>query len=144
MKKLLTILALFVNASVFAGGVGSIDYIKVQENYSFAKQSVKEIENQTTALKQFMFDKEKQYNQLDTPLKKQNFEAATAKEYKAKEEALIKLKSQREEQVYNKIQTAARQVLVEQKLDAIVDIRVIFVGGVDVTELVINKLKLNP
>ena len=128
----------------FAAGVGAIDYQKVQENYAFAKSAIKEIDNQTVALQQFMLDKEKQYKTLDTPLKKQNFEAQTAREFKAKEEALMKLKAQREEQVYKKIQTAAKQVLVEQKLDAIVDYRVIFVGGVDVTDLVINKLKLNP
>jgi Skp family chaperone for outer membrane proteins len=53
----------------------------------------------------------------------------------------MRLKSQKEEQVYNKIQAAAKQVLVEQKLDAIVDYRVIFVGGVDISDLVIQKLK---
>jgi len=53
----------------------------------------------------------------------------------------MKLKAQKEEQVYNKIQAATKQVLVEQKLDAIVDYRVIFVGGVDISDLVIQKLK---
>ena len=53
----------------------------------------------------------------------------------------VECKTQKEEQVYNKIQAAAKQVLVEQKLDAIVDFRVIFVGGVDITDLVIQKLK---
>lgn len=53
----------------------------------------------------------------------------------------MKLRTQKEEQVFNKIQAAAKQVLVEQKLDAIVDYRVIFVGGVDITDLVIQKLK---
>ena len=88
-----------------------------------------------------MVDKEKQYKALDTPLKKQNFEDATAREFNAKQEALVKLRTQKEEQVFNKIQAAAKQVLVEQKLDAIVDYRVIFVGGVDITDLVIQKLK---
>ena len=51
------------------------------------------------------------------------------------------IKQLKEEQVYNKIQAATKQVLVEQKLDAIVDYRVIFVGGVDISDLVIQKLK---
>ena len=53
----------------------------------------------------------------------------------------MRLKSQKEEQVYNKIQAATKQVLVEQKLDAVVDYRVIFVGGVDISDIVIQKLK---
>ena len=48
---------------------------------------------------------------------------------------------QKEELVYNNIQAAAKKVLVEQNLDAIVDYRVIFVGGVDVTDQIIQKLK---
>ena len=58
-----------------------------------------------------------------------------------KEQAYMKLKASKEEMIYNKIQAATKQVLVDQKLDAIVDFRVIFVGGVDISDLVIQKLK---
>lgn len=124
-----------------AGGIGYINYVKVQDNFSFAQAAIKEVDAKGLELQQYMVDKEKQYKALDTPLKKQNFEDQTAKEFSAKQDALLRLKTQKEEQVYNKIQAAAKQVLIEQKLDAIVDIRVIFVGGVDITDLVIQKLK---
>ena len=145
MKKL-TLTAILLGLLSFgmeanAAGVGYIDYGKVMENYSFAQQAIKEIDNKSLEMQQFMVDKEKQYKNLDTPLKKQNFEEQTAREYKLKEDSLLRLKAQKEEMVYNKIQSAAKQVLVEQKLDAIVDYRVIFVGGVDISDLVIQKLK---
>ena len=124
-----------------AAGVGFINYQKVQENYSFAIQAVKEVDAKGLELQQYMVDKEKQYKSLDTPLKKKNFEDMTAREFKAKEEAYVKLKMSKEEQIYNKIQAAAKDVMVEQKLDSIVDYRVMFVGGLDVTDLVIQKLK---
>ena len=124
-----------------AAGVGYIDYQKVQENFPFAQQAVKEIDAKALEMQQYMVDKEKQYKSLDTPLKKQNFEEQTAREFKLKQDAYMKLKAQKEEQVYNKIQAATKQVLVQQKLDAIVDYRVIFVGGVDISDLVIQKLK---
>ena len=47
----------------------------------------------------------------------------------------------KEEQIYKKIQAATKDVMVEQKLDAILDYRVMFVGGLDVSDLVIQKLK---
>ena len=146
MKKLLvlTVALLTMSASAFAAGIGYVDYQRVSENYAFAKAAIKEIDNQTLALQSYMLEKEKQYKALDTPLKKQNFEAVTAKEFQAKQEALQKLKEQKEEQVYNKIQAATKQILVEQKLDAVLDYRVIFVGGLDITDLVINKLKTMP
>lgn len=136
---LLVFTALTLKAN--AAGVGFINYQKVQENYSFAIQAVKEVDAKGLELQQYMVDKEKQYKSLDTPLKKKNFEDATAREFKAKEEAYVKLKMTKEEQIYNKIQAATKDVMVEQKLDSILDYRVIFVGGLDITDLVIQKLK---
>lgn len=130
-------------SQAFASGVGYIDYQKIQAAYPVAQQAVKEVDAKALELQQYMVDKEKQYKSLDTPLKKQNFEEATAREFNAKQDAYLKLKNDKEELVYNKIQAAAKQVLVEQKLDAIVDFRVIFVGGVDISDLVIQKLKSN-
>lgn len=148
MNKIkMTTLALFgaavlsLGSSAIAGGVGYIDYQKVQESYPLAQQAIKEVDSKATELQQYMLDKEKQYKTLDTPLKKQNFEDATARELNTKQEALYRLKSDKEELVFNKIQAAAKQVLVEQKLDAVLDFRVVFVGGVDITDLVIQKLK---
>lgn len=133
--------ALTFTAKASAATLGFINYQKVQENYSFAIQAVKEVETKELELQQYMVDKEKQYKSLDTPLKKKNFEEMTARELKSKEAAYIKLKMSKEEQIYNKIQAATKDVMVEQKLDSVVDYRVIFVGGLDITDLVISKLK---
>ena len=130
-----------MNAKAFAEGIGFIDYKKVQDNFAFAQNAAKEVDAKGLELQQFLVDKEKQYKSLDTPIMKQNFEEKTKKEFEAKQSAYVTFKLKKEEEVYNKIQDAAKQVLVEQKLDAIFDYRVIFVGGLDVTDLVISKLK---
>jgi len=121
--------------------VGFINYQKVLENYPAAQQAVKEIDSKSLELQQYMVDKEKQYKSLDTPLKKQNFETQTVTEFNAKQEALFKLKNAKETQILNQVQAAAKAIMVAQKLDAIVSDQVIFVGGVDITDLVIQKLK---
>ena len=59
--------------------VGYIDYQKVLENYPAAQQAVKEIDAKGLELQQYMVDKEKQYKNLTTPFKKQNFETQTTK-----------------------------------------------------------------
>lgn len=124
-----------------AGGVGYIDYAKVIDNYAYAKQVTKEVDAKGLEMQQFLVDKEKEYKSLDTPLKKQTFEEKVAQEFKAKETAYVSLKAKREQEVYTKIKDAAKAVMVEQKLDAIMDVRGVFVGGVDVTDSVITKLK---
>ena len=120
--------------------VGYLNYQKVLETYPAAKQAVKEIDAKTLELQQFMVDKERQYKALDTPLKKQNFENQTASELKTKQEAIYKLQNDRQTQILNQIQSAARAVMVTQKLDAVLSDEVVLVGGVDITDLVIQKL----
>ena len=78
---------------------------------------------------------------LDTPLKKQNFENQTANELKAKQEAIYKLQNEKQNQILTQIQNAAKNIMVTQKLDAVLSDEVVFVGGVDITELVIQNLK---
>lgn len=124
-----------------AGGVGYIDYLKVIDNYDYAKKVTKEVDAKGLEMQQYLVDKEKEYKALDTPLKRQSFEQKTAQEFKTKEQAYITLKNKREQEVYTKIRDAAKAVMVEQKLDAIMDQRGVFVGGLDITDMVINKLK---
>ena len=124
-----------------AAGVGYIDYAKVIDNYEYAKKAIREVDAKGLEMQQYLVDKEKEYKALDTPLKKQTFEQKTAQEFKTKEQAYIALKQKREQEVYNKIREAAKAVMVEQKLDAIMDQRGVFVGGLDITDMVINKLK---
>lgn len=124
-----------------AGGVGYIDYVKVIDNFDYAKRVTKEVDAKGLEMQQYLVDKEKEYKSLDTPLKKQTFEQKTAQEFKAKEQAYVALKTKREQEVYNKIREAAKAVMVEQKLDAIMDQRGVFVGGLDISDMVINKLK---
>lgn len=128
------------NSVAQASGIGFINYKKVQDSYAFAKESIKTVDAKALELQQYLVDKEKEFKALDTPVKKKNFEDKTAKEFKEKQDAYLKLKAEKEDAVYSKIQDAAKQVLVEQKLDAVVDFRIIFVGGMDITDLVIQKL----
>ena len=125
-----------------AGGVGYIDYTKVIDNYDYAKRAIKEVDAKGLEMQQYLVDKEKEYKSLDTPLKKQSFEQRTAQEFKAKEEAYLALKNKREQEVYTKIREAAKAVMVEHKLDAVMNQAGVFVGGVDITDMVINKLKV--
>ena len=138
---IVTLAVLAMTSAVYAGGVGYIDYAKVIDNYDYAKQVTKEVDAKGLEMQQYLVDKEKEYKSLDTPLKKQTFEEKVSQEFKQKESAYVALKEKREKEVYNKIREAAKAVMVEQKLDAIMDVRGVFVGGVDITPSVISKLK---
>ena len=145
MKKMkigLVLLALVAMTGIAnAGGIGYIDYVKVIDNFDYAQKATKEVDAKGLEMQQFLVDKEKEYKALDTPLKKKSFEEKVSQEFKAKESAYIALKTKREQEVYTKIKDAAKAVMVEQKLDAVMDVRGVFVGGMDITDQVITKLK---
>ena len=144
LKSALVILAITGFMGIAnAGGVGYIDYAKVIDNYDFAQRATKEIDAKGLEMQQYLVDKEKEYKALDTPLKKQSFEQKTAQEFKAKEDAYMSLKNKREQEVYNKIREAAKAVMVEHKLDAVMVKEGVFVGGMDITDMIINKLKVS-
>lgn len=146
--KNLKLMALLMCAGVVLSGVNSanaevgyIDYQRVLESYPAAQAAVKEIDAKTLELQQYMLEQEKQYKNLSTPLQKQNFENQAANTLKSKQEALMKLQRDKESQILNQVQTAAKSVMVAQRLDAILSDQVVFVGGVDITDQVISKLK---
>ena len=99
--------------------VGFINYQKVLDNYPAAQQAVKDLDAKGLELQQYMLEKEKQYKSLDTPLKKQNFETQTATEFNAKQDALMKLRNDKENQIMTQIQSAAKAIMVSQRLDAV-------------------------
>lgn len=121
--------------------IGYIDYGRILDSYPAAQQAVKDIDAKGLELQQYMLEKEKQYKNLSTPLQKQNFESQAANELKSKQEAIIKFQQDKEAQIMGQIQTAAKAVMVAQHLDAVLSDQVVFVGGIDVTDQVIAKLK---
>ena len=146
MKKIklliLAMLALFVTANVVsAEGIGYIDYQKVVETTPFSRDAMKTLDAKALELQQYLVDKEKEFKAIDTPIQKKNFQDKVASDFKVKEAAYLKLKAKTENEVFTKIKAAATTVMVEHKLNAIISDRAVFVGGMDVTNLVIEKLK---
>ena len=141
--KLFALIALMglLSAPAFAEGLGYINYEKVIANYDTAKSIAKELDAKGMELQQYLMDKEKEFKAIDTPVKKQAFKDRIANEYKAKEEAYIKYRVSKEKEIFSKIQNVAKIVMAEQKLDAVIDIKAVFCGGVDITDIVIERLK---
>ena len=132
MKKirLIALMALLglVSSPCFAEGLGYINYEKVLASYDLAKTVAKDLDAKSMELQQYLMDREKEFKAIDTPIK-------------TKEDAYVKYRINKEKEVFNKVQSAAKIIMAEQKLDAIVDIKVIFAGGVDITDIVIDRLK---
>ena len=144
MKKMLLILGLIlVTSPCFAGGVGYINYEKVAANYTFAKNSLKEIESKAKAIEQYLIAQEAEFKKLDSPLQKQKFEETVRAEMQKREADFNTFREKREEEVYNRIHAVAEKIRLEKDLDILLDAKGVFSGGIDITDVLITKLNSN-
>lgn len=139
--KIFIVLALFlINMPVFAGGVGYINYDKVVSNYQFAKNTLKEIEVKNSEIQQYLTKKEQEFEKIESAVQKKKFEETVRIELQAKERAFNVYREKKEDEVYNRIHAVSEKIRLEMRLDAILDARSIFSGGVDITDNLIKKL----
>ena len=123
-----------------AGGVGYINYEKVIDNYQFAKTTLREIETKNNEIQQYLLTKEKEFENIESAVQKQKFENTVRVELQAKETAFNAFREKKEEEVYKRIHAVTEKIRLEKGLDAILDARSVFSGGIDITEALIQKL----
>jgi len=140
-NKFLALLFTFLMVSpCFAYTVGSINYREVIANYSKAKAAQNEIEDRASEMQRYLLDKEKEFKKLTSPVQKKSFEEQTAKTFAQKQDAYIAYKNKKEKEIDDAIVAAIKAVAMENKVDAVMDARVMFFGAVDLTPKVIKKL----
>ena len=139
-KFLALLLAFCLVTPAFAYTTGSINYREVMMNYSKAKAAQSEIEDRANELQRFLLDKEKDFKKIESPIQKKTFEEQTAKAFAQKQDAYQKFKLKKEKEIDDAIVAAIKTVAIENKVDSVVDARVMFFGAVDLTDKVIKKL----
>lgn len=141
IKKIITtILLLTLTLPTFAGGVGYINYDKVIQNYQYAKNTLTQIETKNNEIKQYLMMKEAEFNKLESAVQKQKFETTVQAELRTKEQAFNDFRERKEEDVYNRIHAVTEKIRLEKGLDAIIDSRSVFSGGIDITNDLIQRL----
>lgn len=128
------------NLSANAATIGYADFQKVISDYTFARNAYKDIDNKLLELQQYVIDKDKQFKAIESPIQKKTFEEQIQKEFKAKEERIYNLKTQKEKTIRDNVLAASKAVATAKKLDVILDYGVVYAGGVDVTNDIIQYL----
>ena len=141
-KFILTALLIMfaTNLTADAANIGYADFQKVLTEYKYARNAYKDIDNKLMELQQYVIDKEKQFKTIESPIQRKTFEDQIQKEFKAKEERVYNLKVQKEKEIQNNILAASKAVATAKKLDVVLDFSVVYAGGVDVTNDIIQHL----
>lgn len=141
MKKILILLGLVVfSVPAFAGGVGYVNYEKVVANYQYAKNTMRELETKGNEIQRYLEAKEKEFSTIESAVQKKKFEDTVRSELLTKEKAFNAFRDKKEEEVYTRIHSVTEKIRMEKGLDAVLDSRSVFSGGVDITDLLIQRL----
>lgn len=134
------LIMLAANLSANAATIGYADFQKVISDYSYARNAYKDIDNKLLELQQYIIDKDKQFKAIESPIQKKTFEEQIKKEFETKENRIYELKNQKEKTIRDNIIAASKAVAAAKKLDIILDYSVVYAGGVDVTNDIIQYL----
>jgi len=142
MKKILLTLsaATLMFSAANADVIGIVDFDKIINNYDRVKTVTNEISDKYAEMQRYSLDKDREFKRLTTPLERKNFQEATMKELSRKEEAYLKLKEKKENEIDTEIKNTIKQVAIANKIDTVVEKSVTFFGGVDITDKVIKVL----
>jgi len=152
MKKLICLLVLvsfvmFVTGSAFALGASSIGYIDVQKVFKEYKETSKaqeQVSKQEEEFKKEFDDSQKQLAEAEKKNMKREELDKLRKELEdkltPKRQSLIDLNEKLTAKLQSEILSATKDVAKKVGIDIIFDKQVIITGGLDLTEMVINKL----
>lgn len=142
IKFILTALLIMFTANLGANAatIGYADFQKVLTDYKYARNVFKDIDNKKMELHQYVIDKEKQLKNIESPIQRKTFEEQIQKELKAKEERIYNLVVQKDKEIQNNVLAASKAVATAKKLDVVLDYSVVYAGGVDVTNDIIQHL----
>ena len=140
IRNLLILLMLGYFIPAYAGGTGYINYDRVVSEYNLAQTTMREIQTKADEIEKYLEAKEEEFSKIESAVQKKKFETNVRNEMKTKEAAFNDFRNKKEEIVYNKIHAVSEKIRLEKGLDAILDARCVFSGGVDITEELITKL----
>ncbi len=143
MKKVIVSILCFISVTMAsnAAGIGYINYDVVSSNYSLAKKYTNNLNNKVNSIKTYTAQKDKEVTNAKTAAQKASIRKAALAEIEKRQKDYLATRKRYEQDLSNKIKTAAETVRVQKKLDVILNKDFVTAGGVDVTQAVLSILK---
>jgi len=132
-------MALLTQAAL-AGGTGVIDFLKIKENYTVAQEFEADTRVKEAELQKFVSEAQAQIEAAKTPLEKKNIEAKLSEQYSIKFNAARKQQTEKWEAIERNILNSIKEVSSVKKFDIVLSKQVVFDGGCDITQEVLDKL----
>jgi outer membrane protein len=134
---------IFGNCS-FAGGIGYIDVQKVFSNFDETRKAQEKISKQEDEYKKELESRQKKIEEAkESKLKESEIKdliEKLEKELNPKKQELLKLNAELTGKLQQEIVSVVSEVAKTLGIDVVVDKQAVISGGIDVTDIVVNKL----
>lgn len=141
---LLAVVLVSFSGKAYADNIGYVDLERVLISYDKAQTYQKDLQKKRADYQEFFLEKQKK---LEKAKEKKKSEDSIKKmieememELKSRQEDLFKFEAQFQRTILAEVTGASQKVAKEYGIDIVVDKRVVYVGGFDLTEFVLNKL----
>lgn len=149
MKKIgvgvmVAVFGLLMAGALYADNIGYIDMDRLLMNYKEADKLLAPIKVKREEYQKSFEEKQRKLEEARRAGKKeeeiQKMVAKMEAELKPKQEELMRLEGETQKQLLGKIVTLANKVGKEYGIDVVLDKRVIYSGGFDLTDFILDRL----
>ena len=138
------LITLTASSSIFADNIGFVDLEKVLTNYNKAQTYQTDLQKKREDYQKFFQERQKKLeeakekNKSEKDLKRMIGEME--EELKGKQEELFRFEAEFQRSILNEVTNASQKVAKEYGIDIVMDKRVIYSGGFDLTDFVVRRL----
>ncbi len=146
MKKILILITglLLLSMPAFADNVGYLDMDRILSRYKDAQKIQEQIQKKREEYLKLVDEKQKKIEEARSKNKKDSEIQDLIKKFKTelqpKEEEMAKHEGEQQRSLLSKILDAADKVKGQYGIDVVVDKRVVYLGGFDLSDFVLEKL----
>ncbi|TDT71796.1 periplasmic chaperone for outer membrane proteins Skp [Hypnocyclicus thermotrophus] len=153
MKKIvLLVMMVLLGLSAFAQNIGVVNYQKILSNYKGYKDAVNYLEQEKSRLQSDIDKRVAEYKKLESEVNSQKKSTEEDKQKLQRElkslnqyvdtmkQVLSKTEYEQMNTVKSDINVVIQEVAKEKKLDVVLDSQVVIIGGIDISDVVIERL----
>lgn len=126
--------------STFAQTIGTVDADKIISNYAKAQDVEAELKVKEAEIQKFIAEAQKKIKDATTPVEKSNLEKQLSEEFRNQQTEYRKMQLDESKKINEDIISAIKSIAAQENIDLVLAKGAVFIGGKDITDLVLKSL----
>lgn len=134
---------LLTPVSSIAQTIGTVDADKIIANYSKAQDVEAELKVKEAEIQKFIAEAQRKIKAATTPVEKSNLEKQLSEEFRSQQSEYRKMQLDESKKINEDIIAAIKSIAAQESIDLVLAKGAVFIGGKDITEMVLKSLNGN-